>query len=189
VATIVITVVIPPQDTDADDDGIDDETNNCPLVANAGQDDTNGDLIGDECDTDADNDSIADEGDNCVSVANADQADSDEDGIGDACETVAVSSGLGGGVSGGSTDPSPYENRTPTGSSTTTPPEVADVPEMPLGEVLGDACAPLITTYIKLGTKNDEAQVKLLQEFLNDELSLSLVVDGIYGLSSKNAVE
>lgn len=58
---------------DADGDGIDDATDNCPMAANGDQADADGDGLGNVCD-------------NCQDVANADQADGDGDGSGDACD-------------------------------------------------------------------------------------------------------
>ncbi len=113
-------------DTDADGDGVPDKTDNgdgtfsvilvtsggdnCPLVANDGQSDLDGDQTGDACDTDADGDGVpdktdngdgtfstlepADGGDNCPLVANADQTDTDADGVGDACEADADGDGI-----------------------------------------------------------------------------------------------
>jgi hypothetical protein len=74
---------------DADQDGVCDNVDNCPGVANADQADADGDGKGDACDpcTDADKDGICDDVDNCPGVANADQADADGDGRGDACDT------------------------------------------------------------------------------------------------------
>lgn len=62
-------------------------TDNCPLRANASQDDTDGDGVGDVCaPADADSDGVVDSADNCPARANPDQADADSDGLGDACD-------------------------------------------------------------------------------------------------------
>jgi hypothetical protein len=66
-----------PPGADSDGDGIDDASDNCPLVYNDLQTDTDGDGVGDDCD-------------NCPTDANADQLDTDGNGTGDACEVVGV---------------------------------------------------------------------------------------------------
>lgn len=71
---------------DTDGDGINDDVDNCPNIANADQADNDGDGIGNVCDDDDDNDGILDTDDNCPLIANADQADTDGDGIGDVCD-------------------------------------------------------------------------------------------------------
>ena len=100
---------LPPVPADADGDGVEDGSDNCPTDANAGQADLDGDRAGDACDADVDGDGIlngddafprdatesrdsdgdgvGDNGDNCRAVANLDQADGDGDGSGDACDS------------------------------------------------------------------------------------------------------
>ena len=59
--------------TDFDGDLVPDDIDNCPWVANPGQEDGDMDGVGDVCD-------------NCVATANPGQEDGDMDGIGDACD-------------------------------------------------------------------------------------------------------
>ncbi|MEW6321959.1 MAG: thrombospondin type 3 repeat-containing protein [Acidobacteriota bacterium] len=73
---------------DTDGDGVLDDVDNCPAVANADQADYDNDGIGDACD-DSDLDGVVDAADNCRETPNADQADLDLDGIGDACDACA----------------------------------------------------------------------------------------------------
>jgi len=84
-------ILLPVQDpeaADADEDGVVDEFDNCEEAANADQEDTDGDGVGDACqvEPDSDEDEIPDEADNCPEELNALQEDADEDGVGDACE-------------------------------------------------------------------------------------------------------
>ncbi len=83
---------------DTDGDGVPDNLDNCPTVANSNQADADGDGRGDACDNcpfvinasqiDSDADGVGDDCDNCPSIANPSQADFDHDGIGDACDTA-----------------------------------------------------------------------------------------------------
>ena len=73
---------------DQDRDGVPDQTDNCPQVVNAMQDDTDEDNLGDFCDEDDDNDGLKDDVDNCPLVTNPSQQDYDGDGIGDACDQL-----------------------------------------------------------------------------------------------------
>lgn len=73
---------------DRDGDGVADGVDNCPLVANANQLNTDGDSMGDLCDSDIDNDGVLNGVDNCPANANVTQADIDGDGIGDACDAT-----------------------------------------------------------------------------------------------------
>ena len=81
-------------DDDDDNDGILDVNDNCPLIGNANQLDSDGDGDGDACDNDDDNDGIIDPEDNCPLTANPDQADVDGDGIGDVCDNDADNDGV-----------------------------------------------------------------------------------------------
>lgn len=58
---------------DCDGDGLLNAADNCPGVANPGQEDGDGDGDGDHCD-------------NCISTANPTQLDEDADGVGNACD-------------------------------------------------------------------------------------------------------
>lgn len=83
-------IVTGSQVTDSDGDGVADNNDNCPNVANPAQTDTDGDGIGDACDPtpngDTDGDGVDNLADNCPTVANPDQADADSDGFGNACD-------------------------------------------------------------------------------------------------------
>ncbi|XP_019631437.1 PREDICTED: cartilage oligomeric matrix protein-like [Branchiostoma belcheri] len=59
---------------------------NCPGIPNSGQDNADGDEMGDACDDDMDNDGFLNVEDNCPLLVNVNQTDSDGDGVGDVCD-------------------------------------------------------------------------------------------------------
>ena len=81
-------------DEDDDNDGVLDVDDNCPLIGNSNQLDTDNDGMGDVCDDDDDNDGIIDVEDNCPLTANPDQSDIDQDGIGDVCDDDSDNDGV-----------------------------------------------------------------------------------------------
>jgi len=75
-----------PLNSDTDGDDHLDSTDNCPLIANAKQLNTDADAEGDACDLDADNDGHDNVIDNCELIVNHHQLDRDDDGLGDLCD-------------------------------------------------------------------------------------------------------
>jgi len=79
---------------DVDGDGITDALDNCPLVPNPDQLDSDGNGAGDACDGDDDGDGIDDGADNCPRTPNPGQEDLDGDGVGDVCDGDTDGDGL-----------------------------------------------------------------------------------------------
>ena len=67
--------------SDTDSDGVADDVDNCPNIANPDQLDTDGDLRGDVCDTDDDGDGVAD-GSDAFPLDSSESLDTDSDGVG-----------------------------------------------------------------------------------------------------------
>jgi len=113
-----------PDVLDDDLDGIGNDCDNCPQIANSDQIDSDQDFVGNACDqcagsndfidsdgdtvpddcdlcpgyddnADSDSDGIADSCDNCPDHYNPGQEDSDGDNIGDACESCCVGESVG----------------------------------------------------------------------------------------------
>ena len=85
IVTVAVCILGCDQPGDLDHDGVDDKKDNCLVVKNPDQKDSDGDGQGDACDliNDRDGDGVADERDNCPNASNPDQRDSDGDGQGD----------------------------------------------------------------------------------------------------------
>ena len=84
----------PAVNADRDSDGVGNDDDNCPDVANADQLDLNENGVGDICDnepvSDLDDDLVVDEKDNCVEFYNPTQDDQDGDLVGDACDNCRL---------------------------------------------------------------------------------------------------
>ncbi len=79
---------------DTDGDGVDDRIDNCPLVANPDQQDTDKNGIGDVCENDFDGDGYNDDIDTCPSFPNPDQSDTS------GCDPAVAGDDDGDGVAG-----------------------------------------------------------------------------------------
>ena len=97
-------------DPDDDNDNFPDLQDNCPLIPNADQLNTDNDLEGNACDVDDDNDGVPDAQDNCPLVFNFNQTDTNGDGTGDACQTDDDGDGTPDGLDCAPFDPTIHPN-------------------------------------------------------------------------------
>ncbi|WP_290580468.1 thrombospondin type 3 repeat-containing protein [Ketobacter sp.] len=138
---------------DVDGDQVLDGYDNCPLVANTQQKDSDFDGIGDLCDTDKDNDGVNDDVDNCPAVANQDQANADGDELGDLCDSDDDGDGV-----------ADAEDAFPLDAS-----ESADTDSDSVGDN-SDNC-PLVANQDQLDTDQDEVGNLCDDDDDNDSLS------------------
>jgi len=82
-----------PLDPDLDGDSVKDGDDNCPLVANAAQENSDGDVRGNACQDDFDGDGVTDDTDNCPANRNEGQEDSDNDKVGNECDLLPAGPG------------------------------------------------------------------------------------------------
>src|SRR5690606_2245369 len=99
-SVVVVGGVAGPTPDDAPLAGVPNTTGRSPDFAKPGQEDTDGDGVGDACEngTDTDGDGIPDDVDNCPLVANPGQEDTDGDGVGDACDSGGTTDTDGDGI-------------------------------------------------------------------------------------------
>jgi hypothetical protein len=94
-----------PPNNDTDADGVPNNMDNCPLVANTNQRDHDADAIGDACD-------------HCPHLANSADPDADGDGVGDACDPRPATAGDSRALFEGFYDASSIASWTDTGNGT-----------------------------------------------------------------------
>ena len=138
---------------DSDGDGIPDAADDCPMVFDPEQHDTDHDGVGDACQggplPDTDGDGIPDASDNCPTVPNPDQADRDGDGVGDACDDCpdtpdpAQLDTNGDGIGDACSAPAPDRDGDGVPDALDNCPDVANPDQADAdGDGAGDACDP-----------------------------------------------
>ncbi|BAP57412.1 hypothetical protein THII_3115 [Thioploca ingrica] len=145
------------QNPDSDNDGIDNDSDNCPLTSNSNQVDTDRDEMGDVCDSDDDNDGVDDDSDNCPLTPNSDQEDTDGDNTGDVCDSDDDNDGVSDGY-----DRYPY----------TALGEVVNT----VGYSLNDLC-PCLHPYGQDKWKNHSAYMSCVAHTSEDFVIAGLITD------------
>ena len=79
---------------DSDADGVADEVDNCPNIANADQLDTDSDGLGNACDADDDGDGVLDTNDTYPLISLDGLTDTDSDGEPDSCDSDCLATGM-----------------------------------------------------------------------------------------------
>lgn len=178
-------VPVPVAATDTDGDGVPDRTDNCPLVANPAQTDSNGNGIGDDCETDFDGDGVDDVNDNCPSIPNPDQDDTDSNGIGDACEAGSGitddddGDGIAGTSAGGPDNcPAIYNP----GQEDSNGDGVGDACDTPISRICGDGFRPLLD---REATPFASAPTRVLGITLSEVRDIAALTDDDAGNSTK----
>ncbi len=167
---------------DSDGDGVADPRDNCPNASNAGQQNHDGDLLGDLCDPDDDNDTLADGADACPAgvigtgsdpdndgCKNSEDADDDGDGLADTsdnCQTVANpgQADLDGDGIGDACDPTDNTAVPPSSGPSSDPPAdtpstpPADTPSNPPADGESAACLQARAKLEKAEKKLDKAR-------------------------------
>jgi hypothetical protein len=119
----------------------------------------------------------------------ADGSDNDSDGKADFPFDLGCESSLDTDESG---DGSPSTNNSGTGGG------AGNGLGTSTGEVLGattgepalpPSCSAYISEYMKFGKKNNQEEVKKLQEFLNETMNLNIPVTGYFGTLTREAVK
>jgi len=137
-----------------------------------------------------------------VKTACADGVDNDQDGLTD-FNSEGGDPGCADASDNSETDTPPVPETPSTPSAPQTPPAGNGPPggisfgggavlgaSTGPGQVLGESCGLYLNKHIRLGSsKNDNEQVKKLQEFLNKKMGTNLPVTGFYGPMSLAAVK